>query len=614
VSVTTGTEVVTLTNGFTVTNGTPVLTQVNPNTGQQGQQNLSVTLTGQFTHFVQGTSVASFGAGITVVSLTVSSATSAVALLNVAATAVAGARNVSVTTGTEVVTLTNGFTVTNGTPVLTQVNPNTGQQGQQNLSVTLTGQFTHFVQGTSVASFGAGITVVSVTVSSATSAVALLNVAATAAAGTRNVSVTTGAEVVTLTNGFTVTNGTPVLTLVNPNTGQQGQQNLSVTLTGQFTHFVQGATTASFGAGITVASLTINSAASATAVLNISATAIAGVYNVNVTTGSEAVTLTNGFTVTNGTPVLTLVNPNTGQQGQQNLSVALTGQFTHFVQGTTTASFGAGITVASLAVSSATAATALLNISTTAGVGSRNVSLTSGSEVVTLTNGFSVSNGVPALTQVTPNLGQQEPVIGPLAATITFDNPPAGLTPNYFIQGSPVGASSELTNQFQNSGAIFSTFGGASYAALVDLTGQAPSGTNGIGGVNSSGNLDYTQDMDIFLVIPGTTTPAVTDFVSIQGDEIPIAGNVIFSAYDLNGNLLASGTQPDSAGGTYALSAPGIHEFRLHSESGTVAYDNLSYDGPITPSAWSVSLTGQFTHFVQGTTTASFGTRFMWSR
>jgi hypothetical protein len=171
------------------------------------------------------------------------------------------------------------------------------------------------------------------------------------------------------------------------------------------------------------------------------------------------------------------------------------------------------------------------------------------------------------------------------AALINFDSPPAGLTPNYYIQGSPVGASSQLTNQFENLGALFSTFNGAPYAALIDLTGQAPSGTNGVGAVNSAGNVDYTQDLDIFLVVPGTTTPAVTDFISIQGDEIPLPGNVIFSAYDVNGNLLASSTAPDTAGGTYSLSASGIHEFRLHSESGTVAYDNLSFDTPVAPTS-----------------------------
>src|SRR5258708_21622377 len=39
----------------------------------------------------------------------------------------------------------------------------------------------------------------------------------------------------------------PVITLVNPSTGHQGQQNLFVTITGQFTHFAQRATTPIFG-------------------------------------------------------------------------------------------------------------------------------------------------------------------------------------------------------------------------------------------------------------------------------------------------------------------------------------------------------------------------------
>src|SRR5204862_543767 len=130
---------------------------------------------------------------------------------------------------------------------------------------------------------------------------ATLDIAAAATAGARNVTVTTGAEVVTLTNGFTVGSGTPVLTTVNPNTGQQGQTNESVSLTGQFTHWVQGTSTASFGAGISVASLTVNSAATATATLDIAAAATAGARNVTVTTGAEVVTLNNGFTITNGT-------------------------------------------------------------------------------------------------------------------------------------------------------------------------------------------------------------------------------------------------------------------------------------------------------------------------
>src|SRR5256886_12654286 len=76
--------------------------------------------------------------------------------------------------------------------------------------------------------------------------------------------------------------------------------------------------------------------------------------------------------------------PNTtGPQGQQNLPVSLTGQFTHFVQGTTTASFGAGITVATLTVNSATAATAVVNIDPAAATGRRDVTMTTAGEVGT---------------------------------------------------------------------------------------------------------------------------------------------------------------------------------------------------------------------------------------
>jgi len=125
-------------------------------------------------------------------------------------------------------------------------------------------------------------------VNSATSATALLNIDPAAASGARDVAVSTNSEIVTLTSGFSVTNGTVVLTQVSPNAGQQGQQNLTVAITGSFTHFAQGTTAASFGAGISVASVTVNSTASATAVLNINPTAIPGARDVTLTTGAES--------------------------------------------------------------------------------------------------------------------------------------------------------------------------------------------------------------------------------------------------------------------------------------------------------------------------------------
>ncbi len=406
-TVTTGTEVVSVANVFNVLAATPIIFSLNPGGGQQGQQNLSVAVTGISTHFVQGTTTASFGAGITVVSLTVNSPTSATAVVNIDPAAVLGARTVTLTTNAETASFTNGFTVSAATPIVLSLNPGGGQQGQQNLSVAITGLSTHWVQGTTTASFGAGVTVVSLTVTSTTAATAVLNIDPAAAVGTRTVTVMTGAEVASFVNGFTISAGTPVIATVNPNTGQQGQQNLSANITGQFTHFVQGTTAATFGAGIAVVSLTVNSPTSATAVININSSAPVSSRDVTLTTGSEIATLLSGFNVTSSTPAVTQVSPNTGPQGQQNLQITITGQSTHLVQGTTTANFGAGITVASLTVNSATMATVVLNIDPAATPGPRNVTLTTGSEAAALNNGFTITNGAPVITQISPNMSPQ---------------------------------------------------------------------------------------------------------------------------------------------------------------------------------------------------------------
>jgi hypothetical protein len=98
------------------------------------------------------------------------------------------------------------------------------------------------------------------------------------------------------------------------------------------------------------------------------------------------------------------VTPPSGQQGATNLSVAIVGQYTHFVQGTSNAAFGAGITVNSLTVTDATHATASITIDQAATVGSSNVTVTTGTEVATLTNGFSVTAGPLAITNVSVTL------------------------------------------------------------------------------------------------------------------------------------------------------------------------------------------------------------------
>jgi hypothetical protein len=291
------------------------ISSLSPNSGQTGQM-LTVTITGSFTNFVQGSTQANFGAGIAVGSgaegafgtVTVTSATAATAQLKIDAAAAAGPRNVIVQTGVQQATLTGGFTVTT-TPSITLLNPASAPQGATNFPVVVTGQSTHFTKGVTTANFGAGVTVVSLTVASTTSATAVVNVDPAAVAGPRTVTLTTNAESASLTNGFTIIRNAPAITGVSPNAGQQGLSNLPVTITGQLTHFTTGMTTVSFGTGITVVGVMVSNSTSLVATINIPTTVAAALYTVTVTTGNETVSLTNGFTVQPGPPAITLTSP-----------------------------------------------------------------------------------------------------------------------------------------------------------------------------------------------------------------------------------------------------------------------------------------------------------------
>ena len=373
---------------FTVA-ANPAISSVTPNSGVQGQT-LNVNILGSNAFWTAATTV-SMGAGITVNSTTLNNPNSITVNVSIDPLTALGSRTVTTTTGATILTAVNAFTVNAGPAAISSLVPNNGQQGQ-GLAVVVTGASTHFSQGTTTVSFGAGITPGAITVTSATSLTVNIAIDPAAAIGARTVTATTSNEIASLANGFTVNAGTPVLTTVNPNSGAQGQTIANVALTGNFTHWVQGTTTATFGANITVNSLAVNSATSATASISIDPLATVGVRNVTLTTGGEIVTLTGGFTINAGPAVISSVVANTGQQGQ-SLTVTVTGTGTHFAQGSTSASFGLGITVGSINVASATSATVQLTIQAGAAVGARTVTLTTGGENASLTNGFSVTAG-----------------------------------------------------------------------------------------------------------------------------------------------------------------------------------------------------------------------------
>lgn len=342
----------------------PVITEVTPNSAPQWTENLTITVTARLSNFAPGATTIDLGPGITRVGdyYSVESATRVLGSFKIAGDAPPGPRTVTITTGNEVLTLPNGFTVRpRAARDVFRLTPETGQQGQQNLTVNIsTFQWRYFVLGTT-ADFGPGITVKSVEVQSEFAARATLNIEPTAAVGPRNVNIRKpGGGVDVFTDVFAVAAAalrsdfqqgsrpsgigdrtmrtpdgdlTPVpvasppaertaapeptstrirekpgfnrppsmqgsaITQVSPNTGVAGAKGLLVTLTGNLTHFAQGTTIVNFGPGITVSSLIVASPTSATATLNIDRSAVAGPRTITLTTGAEVVTLVDGFSV-----------------------------------------------------------------------------------------------------------------------------------------------------------------------------------------------------------------------------------------------------------------------------------------------------------------------------
>jgi hypothetical protein len=176
------------------------------------------------------------------------------------------------------------------TPTVTSVSPDSGSREDTLEEVIITG--TNLGGATGV-SFGAGITINNYAVDSDTQVTANITIAADAAAGKRDVSVTTPDGTGTLTDGFEVIVPSPTVTSVSPDSGSREDTLEEVIITGTNLY---GATGVSFGAGITVNSFSVDSNTQVTANITIAADAAAGKRDVSVTTHDTG-TLTDGFTV-----------------------------------------------------------------------------------------------------------------------------------------------------------------------------------------------------------------------------------------------------------------------------------------------------------------------------
>ena len=417
-----GTESATLNAGFVVSASADLpLASITPNQGAQGQT-LDVAIVGTDTHFQAGTTFATFGDGISVDALTVVDQTHATATVTVSPTTTLGWRTVMLVTGGEQATIAPidsngpGFKVVAGNATLESVVPNSGAQGATPFVVTVTGIGTHFLQGATLVSFGSGINVGNVQVLGATELTASIAVTAGATVGLRVVTATTGGEVATLVDGFTVSAAPPpALSSVTPAAGQQGE-TLLLTIVGENTHFATDspAPSLTLGSNITIAPLTIVNDTTITASISI---------DVLAQTGARQGTLSSGgtnfpfaFTVQPSGAAISTVSPASGPQGGV-VTVTVTGQDTHWQQGTTSASFvpfqiGCPVvTVNTVTVETPTRAVLNLAIPAATCVGQQSFQIATGGEV--LGSSFGVYEQTPSLT-----LGPSSAMVG---ATLTVN-------------------------------------------------------------------------------------------------------------------------------------------------------------------------------------------------
>jgi Big-like domain-containing protein/beta-propeller repeat-containing protein len=289
------------------------------------------------------------------------------------------------------------------------------------------------------------------------------------------------------------------------------------------------------------------------------ATGVTGGQSTTISATLGSVMGSTGLTVTSsGTPALTQVSPNTGGQGQQNLSIAITGQATHFAQATTTASFGSGITVVSLTVNSATSATAVINIAQSAPLGARTVTLTSGGEVASLTNGFTVTALSLTSIAVTPN---PAPSIA-IGATEQFT------ATGTFSDGSTQNLTSTATWASSNSGF-------ASISNTAGTRGLATGVAVGMTSINASVN--------------GVTSPGVSLTVTATAPTL-----TSITVAPLTMSIAVGATQTFTATGHFSDGSSGAVTVNWTSSNNAIATINaagvasgVSAGGPITIKATS---------------------------
>ena len=316
-------------------------------------------------------------------------------------------------------------------------------------------------------------------------------------------------------------NPAPQILSVAPATGTPGQTE-SVTITAAYTNFVQGSTTANFGAGITVGTIAVSSATTLTAQLTISPTATPGPRDVTVSTGVQTATLAAGFTIASVGPVIADFNP---KSGPISTIVVITGN--NFGTAPTVTMPGLSGSPISLPVQSVSSSPSPAGSSVTivipAGAATGPITVANSGLTATTSLPFTVT---PASTftisaaPATANLivGQTVTVAVQLAssngfnqvATLTVSGVPSGVTASFNPSSITAGQTSVLTLTAPASQPV----------STATLSLSASATVNGIA---------ETQSASATLAIQGATTSFLGRTVVANSTETPLVGVTVIA-------------------------------------------------------------------------------------
>jgi len=289
----------------------------------------------------------------------------------------------------------NLFEVTGGTASarILSVSPSSGAAGAS-LSLTVTGEGTSFSSASLLEFSPGGIQVGSLTAQSATVLQAQVTIDAGASLGSRNVSVTTGAEVASGDGLFSVTE--PAVNL-DPDSGVQGETLASLTITGGPGGY-SAQTGVDLGEGISAGTVAGSGNTLTLSDVVIAADAPVGLHDLILT--NPVFSASAVFLVEQGPDTQLLsVTPAHGDRGHPGLPVTLLGQNTHFDEEDLAVGFSdSSIRATDLSGTDPTNLEAVLIIGEQAAEGTVDVTVSLGAQAdcttcerVTLADGFEVT-------------------------------------------------------------------------------------------------------------------------------------------------------------------------------------------------------------------------------